>query len=336
MKNVIRKSFIVALTICSLGVFAGETPKVTPNNYVRAETDFQMTGYIKVMDNFGKFLHSRKPYNVHNQVTVRGNRDTLYSFGIFDLSSTLTITLPEPGGRYQSLMVVNQDHYTTSDYGPKTVTLDAKSVGTRYATVLIRTFMDPTIPADVKAAHALQDKVITKQSDIGEFNVPQWDKKEVEEMRQHFNIVGSTVPTADKFFGTKDELDPVYHKLGAAVGWGGLPAKDAIYNNVTPEKNDGKTPYSVTVKDVPVDGFWSITMYDKDGWMPINKYDAYAFNNVTAEKNKDGSITINFGGDPKQKNFLPITDDWNYVVRQYRPRQEILNGTWTFPAPQVK
>jgi hypothetical protein len=47
-----------------------------------------------------------------------------------------------------------------------------------------------------------------------------------------------------------------------------------------------------------------------------------------------GSITIHFGGDPKQPNYLAIMDGWNYVVRLYQPHKEILDGTWKFPAPQ--
>jgi hypothetical protein len=85
---------------------------------------------------------------------------------------------------------------------------------------------------------------------------------------------------------------------------------------------------------VPVDAFWSVTLYDDEGYMPVNKYNAYSFNNVTAEKDEDGSITIHFGGDPEQPNFLPIVPGWNYIVRLYRPREEILNGTWVFPNPE--
>ena len=35
--------------------------------------------------------------------------------------------------------------------------------------------------------------------------------------------------------------------------------------------------------------------------------------------------------DGKIPNCLPITKGWNYMVRLYRPRAEILNGTWKFP-----
>ncbi|ESQ14842.1 MAG: hypothetical protein N838_30940, partial [Thiohalocapsa sp. PB-PSB1] len=71
------------------------------------------------------------------------------------------------------------------------------------------------------------------------------------------------------------------------------------------------------------------------GWMPVNEYNAYSFNNITAKKNEDGSITIHFGGDTKQPNFLPIVPGWNYIVRLYQPRKEIMDGSWTFPNPQA-
>lgn len=94
--------------------------------------------------------------------------------------------------------------------------------------------------------------------------------------------------------------------------------------------NDGATPHSLTVGAVPVDGFWSITVYNKDGYFEAPE-SAISVNNVTAKKNKDGSVTVHFGGDPKAPNYLRIMPGWNYTVRLYRPRAEILNGGWIFP-----
>jgi hypothetical protein len=183
----------------------------------------------------------------------------------------------------------------------------------------------------MKEAHRLQDAIRFEQADVGTHEVPDWNKEEIEQMRQTINVVASTVTNSSKLFGKKENLDPVYWLLGAALGWGGLPAEAASYANVVPEKNDGKTPHTLTVTDVPVYGFWSVTLYDDTGFMPVNKYNVYSFNNVTAKKDKDGSITIHFGGDPKADNFLPIVPGWNYIVRMYQPGQEILSGTWTFP-----
>ncbi len=88
--------FVAGLLISALApANAADGPKVTAFNYVRAESDMQMRGYIENYDCFGKFAHSRKPYDVNKQVTIRGNRDTIYSFGVFGLrSSPLTVTLP--------------------------------------------------------------------------------------------------------------------------------------------------------------------------------------------------------------------------------------------------
>ena len=89
------------------------------------------------------------------------------------------------------------------------------------------------------------------------------------------------------------------------------------------------------MKDVPVDGFWSISLYDAEGYFVKNAFDAYTLNNITAKKSADGSVAVQFGDcDGKIVNCLPIMRGWNYMVRLYRPRAEVLNGTWRFPQTQ--
>ena len=86
---------------------------------------------------------------------------------------------------------------------------------------------------------------------------------------------------------------------------------------------------------MPVDGFWSISVYDAKGYFEKNQYNAYALNNVTAKKNEDGLIMIQFGGcDGRIPNCLPIMPGWNYMVRLYRPRAEVLSRKWKFPEAQ--
>ena len=336
-----KSSLIMALMVAMVmvpcfSVPAADSPEVTIQNYVRAETDLQMRTYIEKMHCFGKFNHAREAYDVTSKVTVRPNRDTIYSWSVFDVTSPVTIGLPDPGGRYQSLMIVSQDHSIWAEYGPKDVVLDEETVGTRYALLLVRTFLDPNDEEDVKAARALQDAITVKQADKGKFEVPAWKKEEVEAMREKINVVAAALPDSTKSFGRKEKLDPIYWLLGAAYGWGGLPAQDSTYTGGVPEKNDGKTPYIMTVKDVPVDAFWSVTVSDDKGMFIVNEHDAYSFNSVTSKKNEDGSVTIHFGGDPGQDNFLPIVPGWNYIVRMYRPRKEILEGTWKFPLPMTQ
>ena len=117
--------------------------------------------------------------------------------------------------------------------------------------------------------------------------------------------------------------------------WGGYPEKDALYLPITPARNDGTTIYNLTVGNVPVDGFWSLTVYNSEGYLQPNQYYVYSVNSITAKKSPDGSVAILLGGcDGKIQNCLPITPGWNYTVRLFRPRAEILDGTWSFPLAQ--
>ena len=127
-------------------------------------------------------------------------------------------------------------------------------------------------------------------------------------------------------------MDQVRHLIVTATGWGLNPDKDAIYLNVTPTKNDGKTIYKLDAKDEPVDGFWSISLYDAEGFFEPNSLSAYTLKNITAKKSDDGTVAVQFGGcDGKFPNCLPTMAGWNYMVRLYRPRAEILDGSWKFP-----
>ena len=116
------------------------------------------------------------------------------------------------------------------------------------------------------------------------------------------------------------------HLIGTAAAWGGNPDKDAIYLNVTPARNDGTTIYKLNVPaKVPVNAFWSVIVYDAEGHLQKNQYNSYSLNSITAKKNADGSIPMQFGGcDGKIPNCMPTMKGWNYMVRLYRPRDEIL------------
>lgn len=91
----------------------------------------------------------------------------------------------------------------------------------------------------------------------------------------------------------------------------------------------------LTVEDVPVDGFRSFSVYNAQGFFEPNDLDSYSINNITATPNRDGSYTLQFGGcTAKSVNCLVTPAGWNYVVRLYRPRAPILDGSWQFPSPQ--
>jgi hypothetical protein len=328
--------FLAAIAVGQAAEPAGPIP-VTVDNFARAESDLYFGNVVKE-GGFGKFAHRREPATIENQAVIRLNRDTLYSSAVFDFDAgPLTVTLPDAGERLMSMMVVNQDHYVQAVYyGATPRVLDKELVGTRYGLVAIRTFVDPADPRDVKKVHKLQDAIsVTQPGGPGEFSVPAWDAASQKKLRDALLVLASTTSGFDHAFGKKGEVDPVRHLMATAAGWGGNPDADARYVGVNPERNDGKTIYVLTVKDVPVDGFWSVSVYNAQGYFEENALNAYSLNNITAKKGKDGSVRIQFGGcDGKVPNCLVTAPGWNYTVRLYRPRSEILDGTWKFPDAQ--
>jgi hypothetical protein len=312
-----------------------EPNPVTVENFVRAESDVYMASTIKTFDAFGKFTHNRTPTPIDRQTVIRMNRDTLYSAAVFDLDAgPVTVTLPDAGDRFLTMQVINQDHFTPMVvYGGGAYTLTKEVCGTRYVIAAIRTLADPDDPKDLAAAAALQDAIQVKLTALGEFKVPQWDSVSQKTVRDALIKLAETLPDKNRMFGKRGEVDPVRHLLGSASAWGGNPDKDAIYLNLTVPNNDGKTAYSLKVTDVPVDGFWSVCVYNADGFFEANSQNAYSINNLTAKRSPDGSITIHFGDcADRQANCLPIMPGWNYMVRLYRPQESVLDGRWQFPA----
>jgi hypothetical protein len=310
---------------------------VTVDNFIRAESDLYMSNLARESGGVGKLQHRREPASIDNQTVIRLNRDTLYTSAVLDLNAgPVTITLPDTGQRFQSLQVISQDHFATTVYGAGPHTIDKSQVGTRYAIAGIRTLVDPTDPKDVAQVHKLQDAIqLTQKGGPGSLELPNWDLVSQKKVRDALLVLGSTIPDFKRAFGIREQVDPVRHLIGTAAAWGGNPDKDATYLNITPTSNDGSTVFKLQIKDVPVDAFWSVSVYNAQGYYEKNAYDAYTVNSLTGKRNADGTMDIQFGGcNGKVPNCLPTTKGWNYTVRLYRPRAEILNGTWKFPDPR--
>jgi hypothetical protein len=325
--------------IFAIPALAQNAVPVTVDKFARAETDHYLALNAKQAGGLGKLHHSREPASIDNQTVIRMNRDTLYSFAVFDLAAgPVTITLPNSGKRFMSLMILNEDHYVQSvSYDSKPHTLTQKDIGTRYVLAAVRTLVNPNDPKDLDAVHKLQDAIKVSQKDTGKLELPNWDEASLKEIRDALLVLAKHSGSFKGAFGRKGEVDPVHHLIGTAAGWGGNPDKDASYASYAPAKNDGKTVYRLNVPaNVPVEAFWSISLYDAKGYFEKNPYNAYSVNSITGQKNADGSVTIQFGGcDGKIPNCLPIMQGWNYTARMYRPRAEVLNGKWKFPEAQL-
>jgi hypothetical protein len=306
---------------------------VNADNFVRAETHRMFSDIQAVAGGIGRFKHNRTPARIDEQTVIRLNRDTLYSFAIVDLAQPAHLTLPGADGRYLSAMVVNEDHFVNGvlhDAGEHTLT--AENYGSRYVLVGVRILVDPNDSGDVDVVTELQDRLEIGTGSADPFVKPDYDGESLDETRDALLQLARRLSNFDRTFGPSADVDPVRHLIGTAAGWGGLPTSEATYVGVDPKVPPGD--YELELKDVPVDAFWSVSVYNAQGYFQPNAKDLYSVNSVTGDRNDDGSTTVRFVASADGElppNAIVTPQGWNYLIRLYRPHPEILDGSWTPP-----
>lgn len=310
------------------------TIPVDVRNFVRAESDLMFSRIAQNAGGVGAWQHFRKLSPLDEQPVIRQNRDTLYSAAIVDVRDGVTVTLPDGGERYLSVMVVSQDHFIPQILhaaGEHEITRE--TVGTDYALLAARILIDPNDPADAAEVNRLQDAMALTAVRGEAFPMPEYDQTSHSETRRLLLDLARPLPDFVGAFGRPGEVEPIRHLLGSAAGWGGLPSHEAIYMNIDPRLPVAE--YRMRFGDVPVDAFWSVSLYNAEGYFEANALGVHSINSITAERDADGAVTIRFGGDPQgEPNYMPIMPGWNLLLRLYRPREEILSGAWT--APQIE
>jgi hypothetical protein len=193
------------------------------------------------------------------------------------------------------------------------------------------TKLDPAVAAGIaKAPKPAQDKI------------PAWMKEGI--------VAGDSKLENGWMFTTKTGLYGTNYLQRALITWIGLGAnrpQDAIYP--TSEGPDIAAKYNGANKYVlhfdkgqmpPVDGFWSVTMYNAQYFFvanPLNRYNVSQRNKFIP--NADGSTDIYIQADSpgkaKEANWLPSPkDDFVLMMRLYWPKEKdptILNGSWKIP-----
>ncbi len=315
-------------------VSEAQTTVVTDENYALAESEVIFSDYVKRIaaatnsNGVGVFLHLRTGADPKDRTVMRINFDTVYSTAIVDLTEDAVLTMPDTNGRYQSAWIITDEHYNPMAFvEPGTYTLTQENVGRRYAAIAMRTQANTADPADLAIANALQEQLKLEQKDRGSYVASNnWDMEEVLAMRAKYQEIGTQEGiTSEVMFGKKGEVPLKEHNVGTAVGWGGLTADRAVYPFYLPESAE---PQTLTLKDVPAKAFWSITVYDAEGYP---QGEIYNINSQFAVPNEDDSVTIHFGGDENAANYMDIFEDWAIVLRIYEPSEAYFNGEWLQP-----
>ena len=127
--NRLRILFLSCPLLLTTVSFADDTApqRVTVDNFPQAESDMYFDRFVKE-GGFGKFKHERELASIDHQTVVRLNRDTMYSFGVFDLGAgPVTVTLPRSANgscRCKLSTRINMRRTSSTPRGTFTVTKD--------------------------------------------------------------------------------------------------------------------------------------------------------------------------------------------------------------------
>jgi hypothetical protein len=217
----------------------------------------------------------------------------------------------------------------------------------------------------VNPPHATDFSILARIANIGivpgqpfdESRVPEGDREEIQAGADAAKeaIVANLRNLAAPANGwaTATESIGVYgndYLKRATIALGGLganPPEDAVYPILLADASGkaitGEQRYSIHFgadELPPVDAFWSITMYDAEGFQAANELDRFAIGDRDPlVYNEDGSLDILIQhenpGPEREANWLPApTGPLGITMRLYAPRPEVLNGGWT-PPPVV-
>lgn len=307
-----------------------KTTRVTPETYIRAESDRQFGVIAKMAGGVNRFYHLRRPTPLDKQNIVRMNRDTLYSMSIVDTSQGATITVPElPKDRYVSVYLVDNDHYcpfVIYTSGTHELPGDTKYLG---LVVRIQVF-NPKDENEIALINELQDQFIIKGNSADPLPELEWDLESLQALTGQYEKESAHYRSVNGMMGPRGKVDEKTRHIVAAAGWGLFPEWDATYLNYS-GGHDYRICHQATYQ-VPENGaFWSITVYGTDGFM---KSDNNIVNSSNVKLNGDGTFTVYFGAAEtcgEAPNRLDTTEGWNFAMRIYRPGKSVLEGGYKLP-----
>ena len=297
---------------------------VTMENVVRAETA-KYFAEETILTGPNKFRHERNGLDLENQTIIRSNPDTFYSYAVYDASKGLSVTVP-PYKVYHSVQVFDENHVTLGvAYPGETVTIkhDQLSYGD-HVYLFMRTMPISLDKAGLKTLHEHQDGVVVKAGSSNPYvSKVKYDLDSFNKLRAEMIVrTAKELVVYKGFIENIKDIQAPHYQMANISGWGGFPASHAHYFIILPGDEGSKNgkPSSMTFSAPELQykrhAFWSITIYDKDGWIVTTPYKVTSMN---AKPNQDGTFTVNFNGPKGSINNVPTPKGWNALFRCYLP-----------------
>jgi len=327
------------LALCTSQAFA-EIPEIDSSGWSADPTEYGMTAkeYIQAesrafmadfIDRVGvnTFHHFPGLSTADDKFVVSPNNDTIYSLATVNASEGFTLTLPEVDDRFLSAQIITENHMTPFYlYGGGTYTFDADQVGTDHVTVGVRMGTDGTAEDVAYVTEKLQPQyAVADAQDVDDLERP--DLETMKKVRQAMLVEYSKLDdTFDTMRKSTDEVDDWERFTYVTAGAWGLSAdENAMYKPYALASVKGGDCYVATYPPVPVEGFFSITVYGPEKYLMSNE-DNIVSSNRDIDMNDDGSFTVAFGAEECRAlapNYAYTPEDgWSLLLRAYRPDVE--------------
>jgi hypothetical protein len=327
-------------------------------NYIGTRTKATSGGTSVIV---GPDWKGTMPSDLNNANTIQSPTDLVWILGrilvngpddvqnVRNIQDTITLT---PVTKNATSIQGNGTTFPTAS--------NIKKLGLEYFDILSRTLTDNLPPANQSnllkrfeslgiGAGLVPSKEVTNETIIQALKQGIIDGEKM--IDQKFVNLGTTLNGWT--FNLKTGLYGEDYLLRATVTKGGFGAnapQEALYPSATVDGNgkplnaSNNTNYVIHFdkgKIPPVKGFWSITMYDSEGFFvdnPINRYNI-GDRTVGLKDNTDGSLDIYISsknpGPEKESNWLPAPDGpFTLLLRMYIPDDVVLTGDYQYPQVQ--
>jgi len=321
--------FLTAFAICGIahagtaidGKEYKNTIPVTPENYTDVEAEVNFQKWVS-RDAMNKLFRLDRLTPAGPALTIRMNRDTLYSAALVDATDGFKVHMPDQGV-FTSVLIIDQKGYS-QDYiwqsGTHKINID-KANG-NFVWVLFRTGLEKGMEK------ALEAQKTVGISGMGSkvWKAKPYDKAQYEKLHDKYMHEAIDTGLFMQYGYDASRIDMKTKRMADAAGWGGM---DFGINSYQISKNmSSEQCYSTTFEDPKADEFWSFTLYDADGWLlPIGEKNI--LNSRDAVPNKDGTYTVRFNcGENAVNNLQTKEKVFGFAWRVYGSPYKVRAGRW--------